>query len=508
MKYTPTTAVWEVTMGCNMQCKHCGSKCKEPLPGELTTEEALDLCDQIGELGLKWITLSGGEPLIRKDVCQLIERLRKNNVIPNIITNGWLLTEEMLDNLIEAGVGSLAISIDGIGEKHDYMRRSGSYERDMQALELMAKKNVTPAVITTVTRGNIDTLEAMYEIFKEKQVKLWQLQIGLPMGSLKEQSELILQPEQIEDLLDFMYSKLNQSEMKVYPADCIGYYTDKDSILRGMIFGSEQPVVWEGCGAGKHGFGILHNGDILGCTSIRDRQFIEGNIRERSLRNIWEDEESFSWSRKMSKDKLKGHCKECMHGESCLGGCSNTRLTMQGDIYGENEYCAYALRLAKCKKIIDQKQDRLELLRTAYGLANSGDYQVAQIVAEKLEAMGETSDDFYAVAGFIYYSVQQYEKCLLYNEKILNANAADIYAQKGKGLCLCKMNRVDEGLKYIEKAAYATTAEDMEPYEDWIATLYELGDKQKAVKVFEMAEEKQPGFAKTHQEVYQLLTAN
>lgn len=66
MEYMPTTAVWEVTMGCNMQCKHCGSRCKESLADELTTEEALDLCDQIGDLGLKWITLSGGRTFNKK----------------------------------------------------------------------------------------------------------------------------------------------------------------------------------------------------------------------------------------------------------------------------------------------------------------------------------------------------------------------------------------------------------------------------------------------------------
>ncbi|WP_054742630.1 radical SAM/SPASM domain-containing protein [Cellulosilyticum ruminicola] len=508
MEYMPTTAVWEVTMGCNMQCKHCGSRCKEPLPDELTTEEALDLCDQIGDLGLQWITLSGGEPLTRKDICQLIARLRQNNVIPNIITNGWLLTEEMLDQLLEAGVGSLAISIDGLGEKHDYMRRPGSFERDMKTLELMDRKGATTAVITTVTKGNINDLEEMYQVFKEKNVKLWQLQIGLPMGNLKDQSDLIMDPEQVEDLLDFMYSKLNQGEMKVYPADCVGYYTDKDSILRGMILGYDEPVVWSGCGAGKHGFGILQNGEILGCTSIRDRDFIEGSIRERSLRSIWEDEESFSWSRKMSKDKLSGQCKECMHGDTCLGGCSNTRITMQGDVYGENEYCAYSLRLKKCSKIIEQKEDKEELLATAYGLAKTGEYEVAKIVAEKLEALGETSNDFYSVAGFIYFTLGKYEKSLAYNEAVLKVDQADTYAKKGKGLCLCKMNQVEEGLRYIEMAANETSAEDMEPYEDWIATLCGLGNTEEALRVFEKAEEKQAGFIEKHQETYDLLKAN
>ena len=94
MKYQPITCVWEVTMGCNMRCGHCGSSCAEPLPEELTTSEALHLCDQIAGLGLKWITLSGGEPLTRKDITLLIQRLSQKGVSVNIITNGWLLDQE------------------------------------------------------------------------------------------------------------------------------------------------------------------------------------------------------------------------------------------------------------------------------------------------------------------------------------------------------------------------------------------------------------------------------
>ena len=82
--YQPITGVWEVTMGCNMRCGHCGSSCEGSLPGELNTEEALDLCDQIAELGLKWITLSGGEPLTRKDTPELVKRLSGNGVTINV----------------------------------------------------------------------------------------------------------------------------------------------------------------------------------------------------------------------------------------------------------------------------------------------------------------------------------------------------------------------------------------------------------------------------------------
>ncbi len=84
MKYKPLSSVWELTMACNMRCKHCGSICEDQLAGELTPEEALNLCDQIGEIGINHVTLSGGEPTCRKDWHLIAERLVKNNVIVTI----------------------------------------------------------------------------------------------------------------------------------------------------------------------------------------------------------------------------------------------------------------------------------------------------------------------------------------------------------------------------------------------------------------------------------------
>lgn len=96
------------------------------------------------------------------------------------------------------------------------------------------------------------------------------------------------------------------------------------------------------CNAGIRSFGILSNGDITGCTSIRGVEFVEGNIRQRSLRDIWEDPSSFSWRRRMGVEQLGENCSKCMYGKSCLGGCPNTRHTVNGSIYSDNPYCAYA----------------------------------------------------------------------------------------------------------------------------------------------------------------------
>jgi radical SAM protein with 4Fe4S-binding SPASM domain len=316
-----------------MRCDHCGSACAEPLPDELTTEEALNVCDQMRDLGLKWITLSGGEPLTRKDWPLLAGRLYRNGIIPNIITNGWLVTEDMVKTAEANGVETIAISLDGIKSTHDAIRKEGSYDKVINAFKVLNKFNHVSGANTTITKQNIGELDQIKQILIDNKVDLWQIQIGLPMGNLSENRELIIEPDVVNYLLDFAYETTLEGKVKVFPADCLGYFTGKEMIVRQISVGAPTPVTWQGCNAGKRSFGLLHNGDVLGCTSIRERTFVEGNIRQQSLKEIWENPKSFQWARALEKSALQGSCKSCCYGDVCLGGCPNTRLTLKGSIY-------------------------------------------------------------------------------------------------------------------------------------------------------------------------------
>lgn len=236
-----TTAVWEITMGCNMRCKHCGSSCAEALPDELNTSEALEVCDQLKDLGLKVITLSGGEPTTRSDWHIIAKRLVDNGIITSIITNGWLIDENFIHNAITSGIRSVCLSIDGLEKTHDFIRRSGSFNKSIKALKELRKNNISTSVITSINKENICELEELYQLL-------------------------------------------------IVLADCIGYYSNKDIKVNENFLNDNWS--WTGCGAGKHVIGILHNGDIVACTSIRDKTLVAGNIREKSLKSIWESPDS------------------------------------------------------------------------------------------------------------------------------------------------------------------------------------------------------------------------
>ncbi len=494
MEYTPVTAVWEITMGCNMRCDHCGSACAEPLPDELTTEEALNVCDDMKDLGLKWITLSGGEPLIRKDWPLLAGRLYRNGIIPNIITNGWLVTEQMVKTAEANGVETISISIDGVKNTHDSIRKEGSYDKVINAFKVLDKLNHVSGANTTITKQNIDELDQIKQILLDNKVDLWQIQIGLPMGNLSKNKQLVIEPDVVDYLLDYSYKTTLEGRIKVFPADCLGYFTGKETIVRQISVGSTTPVVWQGCNAGKRSFGLLHNGDVLGCTSIREKTFIEGNVRQRSLTEIWNDPKSFEWARELKKTRLAGGCKTCSYGDLCLGGCPNTRLTLNGSIYSENEYCSYNIAMRETKKTLSKYNDPKELLDIAWSYVGEHKWQLASLTLQRALEIDPENMAILELDGFVSFNLGNFSSAQKANERVLKKDPFNAYALKGMGLSLHKSGKSREGINYLLKATEKSTPENMDAYFDLSIIYNELGRIPEAVNILETAEKKLPGF--------------
>lgn len=466
MQYQPITCVWEVTMGCNMRCGHCGSSCTEPLPDELNTEEALDICGQIADLGVRWVTLSGGEPTTKKDLPQLVRRLTENRVAVNMITNGWLLSEQLISELKNSGVATIAISIDGTEEVHDRVRRNGAYERALRAFSLLRAAGIQSGAVTTITNQNIKILGEMKEELIRAGVQTWQVQIGLPMGNLKEKPDWVIEPKQLEEIINFCYETALEGRIKIYTADCIGYYTKKEQMIKRISYESDQVSVWDGCNAGIRGFGILQNGDILGCTSIRSAEFIEGNLRERSLRDIWEDRDSFKWRRSMKKEQLIGECRNCQYGDKCLGGCPNTKLTMNGDIYSDNQYCVYSLTLQEMKKRYKNETNLKDLGNIADLHIQAGNYQEAACILERLQEIEPDNKQAIKALGFCEYKCGNYELSKKYNEKVLQDDPDDFEALRGAAIAVFYQGDQVKGFSMMQKAVGLSGGKNMDILDD------------------------------------------
>lgn len=309
-----------------MRCKHCGSSCAEALPDQLNTSEALEVCDQLKDLGLKVITLSGGEPTTRSDWHIIAKRLVDNGIITSIITNGWLIDENFIHNAIASGIRNVCLSIDGLEKTHDFIRRAGSFNKSIKALKELRENNISTSVITSINKENLCELEELYQLLSDLGVNSWQLQIALPMGNFAKRPEWLIEPQDILSVIDFAYNKIG-GKLLIVLADCIGYYSNKD---------------------------IKVNENFL-------NELVAGNIREKSLKSIWESPDSFKWNRSFDSNKLKGFCRECRYTERCLGGCSNSRYCINGSFESENRYCAYNVEMKKWKKYLESLSDISEI---------------------------------------------------------------------------------------------------------------------------------------------------
>lgn len=452
MKYQPVTCVWEVTMGCNMRCGHCGSSCEQPLSDELTTEEALDVCNQIADLGLRWVTLSGGEPLTRKDISLIIRRLSEKGVAVNLITNGWMLTEEKAKELKENGISTVAISIDGTEKIHDKIRKKGAFEHAGKAFSALKSQGIKTGAITTITNQNLEILENIKKDLLNMGVDSWQVQLGLPMGNLKKKPDWVIEPENVDDIIEFCYQTANEGEIKIYPADCIGYYTKKEIEIKQYSYETPSVSIWDGCNAGIRGFGILQNGDILGCTSIRDKSYIEGNIRERPLREIWDDPQNFLWRRDMTKDKLEGNCKTCAYGSKCLGGCPNTRLTMNRSMNSENQYCAYNLSMKRTKELLKKSDKAESLFQAAEVMIKHQNFQEAAFNLERACELDKENDYALTAKAYAEYMCGNYDTCIADNKKALELNPENANALQGYSTALYRTGNKDAAIKMMQEA--------------------------------------------------------
>ncbi len=333
-RYALQSCVWEITLACSFSCKYCGSKAGAARRNELTTEECLSVAKQLADMGCRRVSLIGGEVFLRKDWAVIAKTLTERNVKVPIITNGFLLSENLIRLIRETGIESVAVSLDGPPEIHDSFRQQGSFARAMQAIRVLTENDIPVSVISTLHSGNVSHLEEMYGILSQTGIFAWQLQACSPMGNAVDSA--VSTGIDFETVIRFVERHLSESPISVCIADNIGYYVGNEGDLRGS---PDRNAVFYGCSAGLSGIGIDSVGNVRGCESMYDDRFIEGNLREKSLREIWNDPNAFAYNRQFTVDMLQGKCRECEHGSKCAGGCRSYNYFSSGKLY-ESLRCA------------------------------------------------------------------------------------------------------------------------------------------------------------------------
>lgn len=329
--------VWEITYSCNLNCLHCGSAATiEKRQFELTTGEALSLIEQLADLGCERIILSGGEPFMRQDWDVLVSRISYLGMQPNFISNGYLVNDDVIKRLKMAGCNYLGFSLDGAtAEMHDHIRgKEGVFNRLMDVYDNLKREKFKIATVTTIHKGNISHLPGILNILLEHGIDIWQIQTANIRGRMP--LEWALEPNDYYEVAKFVSdSRKKYSDLiRIVEGDSIGYYSSTCDLAK---------KCWQGCAAGMSSIGIESDGSIKGCLSMQDtvdRSYIEGNIREKSLREIWENPDGFAYNRRFQPSDLHGGCRDCLYGNICRGGCSEKSKSYTNELHG-SPFCMF-----------------------------------------------------------------------------------------------------------------------------------------------------------------------
>jgi radical SAM protein with 4Fe4S-binding SPASM domain len=359
----PRHAVWELTSACDQRCVHCGPRSGARRKDELTTEECLRLVDELAAAGVGEVTLIGGEAYLRSDLLPIVRAIRERGMTSTLTTGGYNLTRELADGLVEAGIQSVSVSIDGLQPCHDALRgRVDSFARAFAALRHMRAAGSQIAVNSQINARTLPDLEALLELLAPEGIHAWQVQLTLAHGVAADHPEILLQPYQMLEMyavLGRLLDRCNALGIRLYPGNSVGYFGPLEAKLRRN---STERAHYFGCQAGVAGLGIESNGKLKGCPSLGGEANDGGSWREHGLAALWERAPQLAYNRGRKVDTLWGLCASCYYAPVCLGGCTSVSEPLLGRP-GNNPMCFHrALELDR-----EGLRERLEPVAAAPG---------------------------------------------------------------------------------------------------------------------------------------------
>jgi [mycofactocin precursor peptide]-tyrosine decarboxylase / 3-amino-5-[(4-hydroxyphenyl)methyl]-4,4-dimethylpyrrolidin-2-one synthase len=330
---SPVNLTWEVTLACNLRCRHCLSSSAEPAPDELNTAEALDLVDQLHEAGVFQVNFGGGEPFMRPDFMQIIDACHSKGIMTCISTNGTLIDAALVERLSRTRLVAIQVSLDGAEQATcEAIRGKGTYQAAVRALKLLAKTSIPTSINTVLTGNNASEIPALHALSKELGVAL-RVSRFRPSGR---------GADNWEDL------RPSPSQLLAFSA----WLADSGEVRTGDSFFSLTSQERQGlglnlCGAAKLTGCVGPTGKVYPCAFLQSDRFAAGDLRQQSFQQIWDDSEIYASFR-----GLRIHsCEECRRFDQCHGGCPAVAWHLKNDLNGGDPEC-----LERCvTSIADQK---------------------------------------------------------------------------------------------------------------------------------------------------------
>jgi len=355
MKFEPKWIAWEITRRCNLRCVHCRSSSEMEVKEhpDFPIEEAYRIIDDISSYAKPVIVLSGGEPLLRKDVFDIAKYGTEKGLRMCLATNGSLVNDDIAAKIKNVGIRMVSLSLDGsTAEVHDNFRnQKGAFEGVMNATRLFKKHGVEFLINSSFTKRNQEEIPKVYKLAKELGATAWYMFMIVPTGRGEDIMSELISKEDYEELLDWHYEmEKDEMDMLVRPTCAPHYYRvvlqkkkeKGDKFERRTLKFSTGGS--KGCLAGQLICLIDVDGNVLPCSYFPKSA---GNIREKSFKEIWENSELFKDMRNFKG--YKGRCGSCEYINVC-GGCRARAYAVKGDYMEEEPFCGYVPRKLRTEK--------------------------------------------------------------------------------------------------------------------------------------------------------------
>lgn len=319
----PFSVGWAITNKCNLQCVHCNMNSGKELKEELSTGECLKVIDELSLNNVQKISFFGGEPLVRKDFFEIANYAIKKGIFVSFTTNGLLIDENMIEKELYK-FEYIRVSLDGsTAETHEFIRNlKGSFDRTIKNIEKMTERGINVGVVTCISHKNLNDIENIVTLLEKLKVKKWFLPILSASGRGSNIKNEILTPEEVKQLL------IKLDEIAKNAKFSINLDLPYTVLLKGR-----SDKVKSSCPAALTELVIFANGDISPCCQI---PIIGGNLREKSISEIWNNSKVFQDFR--NRNLIKGKCKNCKFIKNC-GGCRANAYIKYGDYLQGDDTC-------------------------------------------------------------------------------------------------------------------------------------------------------------------------
>mgnify|MGYP002153789293 CR=1 FL=1 len=335
----PAHPVWEMTTACNLRCIHCHASGGRPAPDELTTAEAKRLLNQLAEVDeFRMMAFTGGEPLVRSDLFELLAHSQALGFTNTMATNATLIDDVVARRLRRYGVVIAAVSLDGFDAvTHDFVRsQPGSFEAALRGMRALRRAGILLHINITAMEYNMDQMEKLMTLVDELSTGILLMYQLVPVGRGRGIGEAALDLGANERLIRFMAQAQRTTRAIMEPVAGPQYWPfllQQAGICGGLLLHLAE-TVFHGCSAGRGFVYIKPSGEVWPCPFIEVRC---GNVRQMPFAAIWTNSPVFDELRQREK-RLKGRCGECQYRRLC-GGCRGRAWATAGDYLAEDPSC-------------------------------------------------------------------------------------------------------------------------------------------------------------------------